>query len=72
MYINIAGKERHSIDAVATVKKMWDSFDQLHIYEVNDCKMNNWPSYVFKSLTPMAKIALPWTKTMKRKCHFKM
>ena len=70
----MAGKERHSIDAVATVKKIQDRFDWLHIYEVNDCKRNNWPLYIFKSLTPMAKIALPipWTKTMKRKCHFKM
>ena len=58
MYINMAGKERHSIDAVATVKKMQDRFDWLHIYEVNDHKMNNRPSYVFKSSTPMAKIAL--------------
>ena len=54
MYINMAGKERHSIDAVATVKKTKDRFDPLHIYEVNDCKMNNQPSYVFKSSSPMA------------------
>ena len=39
MYMNMAGKERHSIDAVATVKKTQDRFNQLHIYEVNDCKM---------------------------------
>ena len=32
MYINMAGKERHLIDAVATVKKMQDRFDWLHIY----------------------------------------
>ena len=56
MYINMAGKERHLIDA--TVKKMQDRFDRLHIYEVNDCKMNNQLSYVFKSLKPMAKTAL--------------
>ena len=36
MYINMTGKERHSIDAVATVKKTQDRFDWLHIYEVND------------------------------------
>ena len=47
MHIKMAGKERHSIDAVATVKKKKDRFDWLHIYEVNDCKMNNWPSHVF-------------------------
>ena len=58
MYINMAGKERHSMDAVATVKKMQDKFGQLHIYEVNDCKMNNQPLYAFKSSTLMAKIAL--------------
>ena len=51
MYINMTGKERHSIDAVATVKKTQDRFDWLHVYEVNDCKMNNQPSYVFKSNT---------------------
>ena len=28
MYINMAGKERNSIDAVATVKKMQERFDQ--------------------------------------------
>ena len=57
MYMNMAGKERHSIDAVGTVKKTQDRFDWLHIYEVNDCKMNNQSSYVLKSSTPMAKIA---------------
>ena len=70
MYINMAGKERHSIDAVATFKKMQDRFDQLHIYELNDRKMNNWPLYVFNSLTPMAKIALLMDKDNKEKMPF--
>ena len=50
--------EWHSIDAVATVKKTQEHFDRLHIYEVNDKKMNGQPSYVFKSSTPKAKMAL--------------
>ena len=70
MYINMAGKERHLIDAVATVKKMQDRFDWLHIYEVNDRKMNNWPSYVFKSSTLMAKIALLMDQDHEEKMPF--
>ena len=70
MYINMAGKDRHLIDAVATVKKMQDRFYRLHIYEVNDCKMNNWPSYVFKSSTLMAKIALLMDQDHEEKMPF--
>ena len=70
MYVNMAGKVRHSIDALATVKKMQDRFDRLHIYEVNDRKMNNNPSYVFKSSTPMAKIALLMDEENKQKTPF--
>ena len=70
IYLYMAGKERHSIDAVATVKKMQDRFDQLHIYGVNDCKMNNWPIYVFKSSTPMAKIALLMDQDHEEKMPF--
>ena len=70
MYINMAGKERHLIDAVATVKNTQDRFDQLHIYEVNDCKMNNQPSYVFKSLTSMSKIALLMDQDHEEKTPF--
>ena len=54
----LLGTWQHSIDAVATVKKTQEHFDRLHIYEVNNKKMNGQPSYVFKSSTPMAKIAL--------------
>ena len=70
MYINMAGKERHLIDAVATVKKMQDRFDQLHIYEVNDRKMNNQPSNVFKSSTLMAKISLLMDQDHEEKTSF--
>ena len=70
MYINMAGKERHSIDPVATVKKMQDRFDWLHIYEVNDHKMNYRPLYVFKSSTPMAKIALLMDQDHEEKMPF--
>ena len=58
MHKTLLGTERHSIDAVATVKKTQECYDRFHIYEVNDKKMNGQPSYVFKSSTPMAKIAL--------------
>ena len=58
MHKTLLGTERHSIDAVATVKKAQERYDRFHIYEVNDKKMNGQPSYVFKSSTPMAKIAL--------------
>ena len=70
MYINMAGKERHWIDAVATVKRMQDRFDWLHIYEVNDRKMNNWPLYVFESSTLMAKIALLMDQDHEEKMPF--
>ena len=70
MYINMAGKERHLIDAVATVKKTQNRFDWLHIYEVNDCKINNCPSYVFKSSTLMAKIALLMDQDHEEKTPF--
>ena len=70
IYINMAGEERHSTDAVATVKNMQDRFDWLHIYEVNDHKMNNQPSYVFKSSTLMAKIALLMDQDHEEKVPF--
>ena len=50
--------EQQSIDAVATVKKTQEHYNRLHTYDVNDKKMNGQPSYVFKSSTPIAKIAL--------------
>ena len=41
MHKTLLGMEQHSIDAVATVKKTQEHFDRLHIYEVNDKKMDN-------------------------------
>ena len=58
MHKTLLGMEWHSIDAVATVKKTQEHFDRLHMYEVNGKKMNGQPLFVFKSSTPMAKIAL--------------
>ena len=58
MHKTLLGMERHSIDAVTTVKKTQECYDRFHIYEVNDKKMNGQPWYVFKSSTPMAKIML--------------
>ena len=36
MHKTLLRMERHSIDAVATVKKTQEHFDRLHIYELND------------------------------------
>ena len=58
MHKTLLGTGRHSIDAVATVKKIQECYDRFHMYEVNDKKMNGQPLYVFKSSTPMARIAL--------------
>ena len=46
MHKTLLGTERHSIDAVATVKKTQEHYDRFHIYEVNDKKMNGQPLYV--------------------------
>ena len=67
---NSAKKEMYIALKYNTVKKMQDRFDQLHIYEVNDHKMNNQPSYVFKSSTPMAKIALLMDQDHEEKMPF--
>ena len=72
MHKTLLGMEQHSIDAVATVKKTQECYDRFHIHEVNDKKMNGQPSYVFKSLTPMAKIALLMDQDNPRKLHFRM
>ena len=59
MHKTLLGTERHSIDAVATVKKTQEHYDRFHIYEVNDKKkMNGQPLYVSKLSTPMANITL--------------
>ena len=41
MHKTLLGMERHSIDAVATVKKTQEHFDRLHTYEVNEKKKMN-------------------------------
>ena len=62
--------EQHSIDAVATVKKTQERYDRFHTYEVNDKKMNGQSLYVFKSSTPMAKIALLMDQENPKKTPF--
>ena len=45
MHKTLLGTERHSIDAVATVKKTQECYDRFHIYEVND-KKNEWTTII--------------------------
>ena len=72
MHKTLLGMKRHSIDAVATVEKTQEHFDRLHMYEVNDKKMNGQPLYLFKSSTPMAKITLLMDQDHCQKLHFRM
>ena len=66
----IIGVERHSINAVGIIKQKQDKQDPLHIYKINDRKLNGKPSFVFKSSTPMAKIALLMGQKNKVKTPF--
>ena len=54
----IIGVKRHSINAVGIIQQKQDEEDPLHIFKINDKKLNGKPSFVFKSSTPMACIAL--------------
>ena len=66
----IIGVERHSINAVGVIKHKQDEQDPLHIYKINDRKLNGKPSFVFKSSTPMARIALLMDQKNKVKTPF--
>ena len=66
----IIGVERHSINAIGIIKQKQDEQDPLHIYKINDRKLNRKPSFVFRSSTPMAKIALLMDQKNKVKTPF--
>ena len=66
----INGVERHSINAIGIIKQKQDKQDPLHIYKINDRKLNGKPSFVFKSSTPMAKITLLMDQKNKVKTPF--
>ena len=64
------GVERHSIITVGIIKQKQDEEDPLHIFKTNDKKINGKPSFVFKSSTPMAHIALLMDQNNKVKTPF--
>ena len=66
----IIGVEKHSINAVDIVKQKQDEEDPLHIFKINDKKLNGKPSFVFKSSTPIARIALLMDQNNKVKTLF--
>ena len=66
----IIGIERHSINGIGIIKQKQDEQDPLHIYKINDRKLNGKPSFVFKSSTPMARIALLMDQKNKVKTPF--
>ena len=53
----IIGVERHSINMVGIIKQKQDEEDPLHIFKINDKKLNGKPSFIFKLSTPMAHTA---------------
>ena len=66
----IIGVERHSINAFGIIKQKQDEQDPLHIFKINDKKLNGKPSFIFKSSTPMACIALLMDENSKVKTPF--
>ena len=66
----IIGVERHSINAVGIIKQKQDEEDPLHIFKINDKKLNGKPSFVFKSLMLMAQVALLMDQNNKVKAPF--
>ena len=66
----IIGVERHSINVVDIIKQKQDEEDPLHIFKIDDKKLNGKPSFVFKLSTPMVCIALLMDQNNKVKTHF--
>ena len=66
----IIGVERHSINAAGIIKQKQDEEDPLHIFKINDKKLNGKPSFVFKSSTPMVHVALLMDQNNKVKTPF--
>ena len=55
---DLIGLDMHSINAVSIVKKDTDKVDPYHIFQINDRKMNNESSMVFKSSQIAAQLAV--------------
>ena len=55
---DLIGLDMHSINAVSIVKKDMDKVDPYHIFQINDRKMNNESSMVFKSSQIAAQLAV--------------
>ena len=55
---DLIGLNMHSINAVSIVKKDTDKVDPYHIFQINDRKMNNESSMVFKSSQIAAQLAV--------------
>ena len=66
----IIGVERYSINAIGIIKQKQDEQDPLHIFKINDRKLNGKPSLIFKSSSPMARIALLMDQNNKVKTPF--
>ena len=66
----IIGVERHSINAVGIIKQKQDEEDPLHTFKIDDKKLNGKPSFIFKSSTLMARIALLMDQNNKVKTPF--
>ena len=66
----IIGVERHSINVVGIIRQREDEEDPLHIFKINNKKLNGKPSFIFKSSTPMARIALLMDQNNKVKTPF--
>ena len=66
----IIGVERHSINPEGIIKQKQDEQDPLHIFKINDKKLNGKPSFIFKSSTLMARIALLMDQNNKVKTPF--
>ena len=64
------GVERHSINTVGIIKQKQYEEDPLHIFKINDKKLNGKPSFIFKSSTLMARIALLMDQNNKVKIPF--
>ena len=66
----IIGVERHSINAIGIIKQKQDEQDPLHIFKINDKKLNGKPPFTYKSSIPMARIALLMDQKNKVKTPF--
>ena len=50
--------DKHSLEAVGTLKQATDKEDKYVIYKINNSQFNGQPDYIFKSSAPMAQLAI--------------